>query len=115
MNQNNEIKRPAPNRLAQTSLLLSILGIFSWFYPPVQIVLGSAATLSAWISRRDRRFTGFGITGFVIGIFCILLSFFIFFQYVLVYSIARDPANAELVRQIYQQAQSILVPRLQNN
>ncbi len=108
MQKNNRAKCPAPNRLAQTSLLFSILGIFSWFYPPVQIILGSAAAVSGWISRRDRHFTGCGIIGFIIGIFCILLSFFMFFQYMLVYSIARDPANADLIRQIYRHAQSIL-------
>ena len=48
------------------------------------------------------------VDGFVIGIFCILLSFFIFFQYMLVYEVARDPANADLIRQVYHQAQEIL-------
>lgn len=108
MEQNTGARRPAPNRLARTSLFLGIFGIFSWFCPPVQIILGSAAALSAWLSRRDRHFTGSGIAGFVIGIFCILLSFFIFFQYMLVYHVAQDPANADLIRQIYHQAQEIL-------
>ena len=108
MEQNIGAKRPAPNRLARTSLFLGIFGIFSWFYPPVQIILGSAAALSAWLSRRDRHFTGAGIAGFVIGIFCILVSFFIFFQYMLVYNVAQDPANADLIRQVYHQAQEIL-------
>lgn len=108
MEQNTGARRPAPNRLARTSLFLGIFAIFSWFYPPVQIVLGSSAALSAWLSRRERRFTGAGIAGFVIGIFCILLSFFIFFQYMLVYNVAQDPANADLIRQVYHQAQEIL-------
>ena len=108
MEQNTGARRPAPNRLARTSLFLGIFGIFCWFYPPVQIILGSAAALSAWLSRRDHHFTGSGIAGFVIGIFCILLSFFIFFQYMLVYEVARDPANADLIRQVYHQAQEIL-------
>ena len=108
MEQNTGTKRPAPNRLATTSLLVGILGIFSWFYPPVQIILGSAAALSAWLSRKERRFTGAGIAGFIIGIICILLSLFIFSQYVLVYNIAQNPENAELIRQVYNQAQEIL-------
>lgn len=108
MEQNTGARRPAPNRLARTSLFLGIFGIFSWFYPPVQIILGSAAALSAWMSRRERRFTGAGIAGFIIGIACVLLSIFIFSQYMLVYSIAQDPENAALIRQIYQQAQEIL-------
>ena len=33
---------------------------------------------------------------------------FIFFQYMLVYEVARDPANADLIRQVYHQAQEIL-------
>ncbi|MFR5730586.1 MAG: hypothetical protein ACLUD2_00170 [Clostridium sp.] len=64
--------------------------------------------MSAWFSRKEHHFTGAGIAGFVIGIFCILLSFFIFFQYMLVYEVARDPANADLIRQVYHQAQEIL-------
>lgn len=108
MEQNTGTKRPAPNKLAMTSLLLGILGIFSWFYPPVQIILGSAASISAWLSRRDGRFQGAGIAGFIIGILCIVLSLFIFSQYMMVYSIAQDPANADLIRQVYDQAQQIL-------
>ena len=87
MEQNTGAKRPAPNRLALVSLLLGISGILSWFYPPLQIIFGASAALTAWLSRRDRRFTGAGIAGFVIGIFCIFLSFFIFFQYMLVYNV----------------------------
>lgn len=34
MEQNTGAKRPSPNRLARTSLFLSIFAIFSWFYPP---------------------------------------------------------------------------------
>ena len=90
MEQNTGAKRPSPNRLARTSLFLGIFAIFSWF------------------SRKEHHFTGAGIAGFVIGIFCILLSFFIFFQYMLVYEVARDPANADLIRQVYHQAQEIL-------
>ena len=71
-------------------------------------ILGASAALSAWFSRKEHHFTGAGIAGFVIGIFCILLSFFIFFQYMLVYEVARDPANADLIRQVYHQAQEIL-------
>ena len=108
MEQNTGAKRPSPNRLARTSLFLGIFAIFSWFYPPVQIILGASAALSAWFSRKEHHFTGAGIAGFVIGIFCILLSFFIFFQYMLVYEVARDPANADLIRQVYHQAQEIL-------
>ena len=108
MEQNTGAKRPAPNRLALVSLLLGISGILSWFYPPLQIIFGASAAITAWLSRRDRRFTGAGIAGFVIGIFCIFLSFFIFFQYMLVYEVARDPANADLIRQVYHQAQEIL-------
>ena len=103
MEQNTCAKRPSPNRLARTSLFLGIFAIFSWFYPPVQIILGASAALSAWFSRKEHHFTGAGI-----GIFCILLSFFIFFQYMLVYEVARDPANADLIRQVYHQAQEIL-------
>ena len=101
MEQNTGAKRPSPNRLARTSLFLGIFAIFSWFYPPVQIILGASAALSAWFSRKEHHFTGAGI-------FCILLSFFIFFQYMLVYEVARDPANADLIRQVYHQAQEIL-------
>ena len=108
MEQNTGAKRPAPNRLALASLLLGISGIISWFYTPVQIIFGASAALTAWLSRRGRRFTGTGIAGFVIGIFCIFLSFFIFFQYMLVYNVAQDPANSELIRQVYHQAQEIL-------
>ena len=108
MEQNTGAKRPSPNRLARTSLFLGIFAIFSWFYPPVQIILGASAALSAWFSRKEHHFTGAGIAGFVIGIFCILLSFFIFFQYMLVYNGAQDPANSELIRQVYHQAQEIL-------
>ena len=108
MEQNTGAKRPSPNRLARTSLFLGIFAIFSWFYPPVQIILRASAALSAWFSRKEHHFTGAGIAGFVIGIFCILLSFFIFFQYMLVYEVARDPANADLIRQVYHQAQEIL-------
>ena len=108
MEQNTGAKRPSPNRLARTSLFLGIFAIFSWFYPPVQIILGASAALSAWFSRKEHHFTGARIAGFVIGIFCILLSFFIFFQYMLVYEVARDPANADLIRQVYQQAQELL-------
>ena len=93
MEQNTGAKRPSPNRLARTSLFL---------------ILGASAALSAWFSRKEHHFTGAGIAGFVIGIFCILLSFFIFFQYMLVYEVARDPANADLIRQVYHQAQEIL-------
>ena len=108
MEQNTGASRPAPNKLATTSLLLGILGIFTWFYPPAQLVMGSAAAISAWLSRRGRRFTGAGVAGFIIGIFCILLSFFIFSQFMLIYHIAQDPANTDLIRQVYQQAQEIL-------
>ena len=84
MEQNTGAKRPSPNRLARTSLFLGIFAIFSWFYPPVQIILGASAALSAWFSRKEHRFTGAGIAGFVIGIFCILLSFFIFSLVILI-------------------------------
>ena len=108
MEQNTGAKRPSPNRLAMTSLFLGIFGIFSWFYPPVQIIIGASAALTAWLSRKDHHFTRAGIAGFIVGIFCILLSFFIFFQYVMVYNVAQDPANSELIRQVYHQAQEII-------
>ncbi len=49
---------PPPIDSRGTSLFLGIFAIFSWFYPPVQIILGASAALSAWLSRKEHHFTG---------------------------------------------------------
>ncbi len=96
------------SRLSLFSLIAGILGLVSCCNPPIQLICGSSAAILAWLSRTQQPLTPRGVIGLVLGILSIIISILVFFQFMWAMEIIEDPANAELIRQFYQQTQEMM-------
>lgn len=94
-------------RLARLSLLIGIGSLLACCTPPWQLFLGSVAAMLAYASKGDRPLSTAARVGLVLGILSIIISILNFACYMYLLQIADDPANAELVRQSYRQAQAL--------
>lgn len=108
MNQQQSQERPIYDRLPFFSILAGILGFLACCNPPLQLICGSTALILAWLSKKEQPLKPQAIVGIILGCICILLSFFVFFQYMWAMNIMEDPANAGIIKEIYRQTQEML-------
>lgn len=97
-----------PSRLPVVSLISGIVGLISCCTPPVQMLFGAAACITAYLSKQGKPLRGAALAGMILGVFSIISSLLIFFYYMAAMQILGDPANAAIVREIMQQYQAIL-------
>ncbi|MGL5437772.1 MAG: DUF4190 domain-containing protein [Lachnospiraceae bacterium] len=95
------------NSMAIFSLVAGIMACITFYYPPLQLFLGASAVILAYISKNGRGFSGLSIAGIATGVFSIISSILIFSLVVYSFSIMKDPANADMIRDIYRQYQEI--------
>lgn len=100
-------QKPAANSMAVFSMIAGILACITFYYPPLQLFLGASAVILAYISKKGKDFSGFSVAGTATGIFSIVCSIIIFSLVVYSFSLIKDPANAEMIREIYRQYQEI--------
>lgn len=90
------------------SLISGILALISCCTPPMQMLLGAAAVILAYISRQGKPLSSMARTGLILGILSILCSLLVFFQYMAAMQLMSDPANADLVNEAIRQYQAIM-------
>lgn len=95
------------NSMAVFSLIAGIMALITFYYPPLQLFLGASAVILAYISKRGGSYSGPSIAGTAIGIFAIICSILIFCLVIYSFNIMKDPANADLIRDIYKQYQDL--------
>lgn len=96
------------DKCALFSLFTGFMGMTTCCYPPLQLVLGAAALILAYISKTEHPLTGQGKVGMVLGIISVIVSLLMFAQFVLAIHIMDDPANAPMIRDIFKQYQDLL-------
>lgn len=90
------------------SLLAGILGMTSCCSPPIQLVFGMTAILLAYLSKNGKPRTSMAMFGTVLGVISVIISLLVFGQYVFAMHLMEDPANASLVKEVFQQYQGIM-------
>ncbi|HIT65384.1 MAG TPA: DUF4190 domain-containing protein [Candidatus Ventrimonas merdavium] len=108
MNETPHAGKPLSQRLPLFSLLAGIIGILFCCTPPVQLILGAAAVLLAWVSKNGRPYTRQSKAGLILGILSILCSILVFGNFVMAMNLIEDPANAELIRDLYDQTRDLM-------
>ncbi|MDD3254081.1 MAG: hypothetical protein PHV18_16225 [Lachnospiraceae bacterium] len=91
------------NKCPAFSLFAGLLALTSCCYPPVQLVLGAAAVLMAYLSKNSGTMTSQAKIGTVLGVISICTSVLIFAQFVFAMHLMEDPANASLIKEVYRQ------------
>ncbi|MCD8223068.1 MAG: hypothetical protein LUD07_12970 [Clostridiales bacterium] len=83
-----------PKKLAILSLASGISSIAVIFNPPIELLLGACAVLLAWLFRiYNQKFSLLSIIGLVLGIIGILLSIFVFLNYIAVIRLMDNPES----------------------
>lgn len=98
----SESSKSAFHICATTSLLCGILGIFSFFYPPIQLIFGSSALILAYVSKNSGSLHGSAIAGIILGVLCIISSFVIFKEYIWIMDLLDDPASSAEIKEMIQ-------------
>lgn len=101
------------NKLSIFSIMAGVLALTSCCYPPVQLVLGAAAVMMAYLSKNSKPFTIPAIIGMIMGVLSIIISVLIFVQFVWAMDMMSDPSNAAMVKEIYRQYQDVFNNLLQ--
>ncbi len=105
------LKSDSQNSEKKTMINLGIVSvILSWIscvFPPTQLLFGAAASLFAYISKKDRKFTGVELTVFVAGIISIGVSVILFGLVMFSMDIMKDPQYASLVEESLQQYEAL--------
>ena len=95
----SESSKSAFHICATTSLLCGILGIFSFFYPPIQLIFGSSALILAYVSKNSGSLHGSAIAGIILGV---ISSFVIFKEYIWIMDLLDDPASSAEIKEMIQ-------------
>lgn len=95
------------NTLAILSLAVGIFALFACISPPIQLLLGAAAMMAAYISRNGRPMTGPAVAGTIMGIFGILCSFAILGFYVFTIRMLDNPDYVAMQRELMRQYQDM--------
>lgn len=95
------------NKLSIFSIMAGILALTFCCYPPVQLVLGAAAVMLAYLSKNSKPFTAPAIIGMIMGILSIIISILMFVQFIWAMDLMADPSNAAMVKEIYRQYQDM--------
>lgn len=96
------------NKLPILSIIFGIHGILFCCNPPTQLILGGIAITLAWLSKNGKPLNGAATAGLVTGVISVILSLVVFAYYIWTLSIAQDPANNAMIRDIYQQTKDIM-------
>lgn len=88
--------------------LCGILGIFSFFYPPIQLIFGSSALILAYVSKNSGSLHGSAIAGIILGVLCIIISFVIFKEYIWVMDLLDDPASSAEIKEMIQMYRDLI-------
>lgn len=91
------------NKLPTLSIMVGIFGLTSCCYPPLQLVLGAAAVMLAYLSKNGKPLSAPAVAGTVLGVASIVLSIFIFLQYIWVMDLMADPANSAMMKEVFRQ------------
>lgn len=83
------------------SLMCGILGIFSFFYPPIQLIFGSSALILSYLSRNCGSWRVSAIAGIILGILSVICSFVIFKEYMWIMGLLEDPAHSAEIREMF--------------
>lgn len=108
--EQNHIQSPdkKTNGFAFFSLAVGIFALFACVSPPIQLLLGAAALMAAYVSRNGRPMTGPAVAGTIMGICGILSSFLFLGCYVFTIRMLDDPNNVAMQREIMRQYQDML-------
>lgn len=93
------------NSYATISLVSGIFGLLTLCCMafPIAIILGVGAIAFAVISKQGRPMTGPAIAGIILGAFCIVLGIGEFLYILAVSAFMKDPENAAMFNEIYNQ------------
>ena len=106
---NQPYRGPEPprqkNSYATISLVSGIFGLLTLCCMafPIAIILGVGAIAFAVISKQGRPMTGPAIAGIILGAFCIVLGIGEFLYILAVSAFMKDPENAAMFNEIYNQ------------
>lgn len=104
----SESSKSAFRICATISLLCGILGIFSFFYPPIQLIFGSSALILACVSKNCGSWRGPAIAGIILGILSIISSFVIFREYVWLMDLLDDPASSAEIKALFEEYRELI-------
>ncbi len=81
--------------MAILGIVSGVLAIMMFSDPPMTLCFGAVAIVLAWLSRsyNNRHFSRMAMVAFVLGIVGIILSLFIFFNFMLAMAIMDDPES----------------------
>lgn len=99
---------PLSARLPIFSLITGLLALISCCTPPMQMLLGASAIMLAYLSKQSSPQNGMARTGLILGILSVLCSLVIFFQYMAVMKLMRDPVNADFIKEVIRQYQAAM-------
>lgn len=107
----NTANRPPkqPNGMATVSLICGIIGVLSLcacIAFPLSIILGVAAIVLSFLSRKGEPFTGMAIAGLVLGILALILGVAEGLYMIAVNFMLRDPQMSSMFDQILDQYQN---------
>lgn len=111
MNESPSKNQSLKDRLAVYSLACGILGLLTCccMNPPFQMILGGGAVILALASRSTVSPLSLPAKiGLGLGILSAALSLLVFGQFMWAMDIVRDPENAGLVRDIYDQFSAVM-------
>lgn len=94
--------------LSIVSLILGIFAIMSCISPPVQLLFGAMALMTAYLSRNRKRLTGPAVAGTILGILGIIFSILLFIYFMATVRLMDDPANIALFQQAMSQYQDLI-------
>ncbi|WP_125143737.1 DUF4190 domain-containing protein [Clostridium transplantifaecale] len=98
-----------PNGMATVSLICGIIGVLSLcacIAFPLSIILGVAAIVLSFLSRKGEPFTGMAIAGLVLGILALVLGVAEGLYMIAVNFMLRDPQMSSMFDQILDQYQN---------
>ena len=90
------------NNMAIASMIVSIFGLLSCCFPPLQFILGMVALLLAIFSKKGNPFSGFAIAGLIMSIFCLVISIAMVLYLVFAFSMMKDPQYGPMINDIMQ-------------
>ena len=99
-----------PNGTATASLICGIIGTLSLcacIAFPLSIILGVAAIILSFLSRKGEPFTGLAIAGLVLGILSLILGVAEWCYMVAINVMPRDPQMSSMFDQILDQYQNM--------
>lgn len=116
-NNNNEWQPATPptppvkqqNNMAVASMIVSIFGLLSCCFPPLQFILGMAALLLAIFSKKGKPFCGFAIAGLIMSIFCLVISIALTAYMAFAFAVMKDPQFAPIYNEIMEMYESMPV------